>query len=187
MNIEKGKRVKVAAKEEADELTDFIYNQHKIPKEKWRYSLRSSAATGCGWIATYNALHLMGHQVQPEKLIRYYECQVPLLNGNLGTFILGPALYFKQKGFRVKVAVRRSKFDEMAKNGDACVLFYFWRRKYKLGAHFITVSYQDGKYVGYNTFRNSVRPDILGESLEKFLKRQKYILPILTVIGNKGD
>ena len=32
MNIEKGKRVKVAAKEEADEFADFIYNQHMIPK-----------------------------------------------------------------------------------------------------------------------------------------------------------
>ena len=41
-------------------MVDLIYNQKKIPKDQWRYGFRSSAATGCGWIATYNALQLMG-------------------------------------------------------------------------------------------------------------------------------
>ena len=50
-------------------MDDLIYNQHKIPKEKWRYGFRSSAATGCGWIATYNALRLMGYRATPEDLI----------------------------------------------------------------------------------------------------------------------
>lgn len=34
---------------------DLIYNQRKIPKDQWRYGFRTSADTGCGWIATYNA------------------------------------------------------------------------------------------------------------------------------------
>ena len=29
-------------------MDDLIYNQTKIPKDQWRYGLRSSAATGCG-------------------------------------------------------------------------------------------------------------------------------------------
>ena len=53
-------------------MDDLIYNQTKIPKEQWRYGLRTSAATGCGWIATYNALRLMGYAAEPEELIRYY-------------------------------------------------------------------------------------------------------------------
>ena len=40
-------------------MMDLIYNQHQIPREQWRYGLRSSAAVGCGWIATYNALRLL--------------------------------------------------------------------------------------------------------------------------------
>ena len=54
-------------------MDDLIYNQTKIPKEKWRYGLRTSAATGCGWVATYNALRLMDYRAEPEELIRYYE------------------------------------------------------------------------------------------------------------------
>ena len=49
---------------------DLIYCQRDIPKKQWRYGFRSSAATGCGWIATYNALQLMGYRAEPEKLIR---------------------------------------------------------------------------------------------------------------------
>ena len=163
----------------------MIYNQHQIPKKQWRYGFRSSAATGCGWIATYNALRILGYSAKPEKLIRYYERQLPLINGNMGTFILGPAIYFKQRGFRVKVTARRSMFDEMAQKSDVCVLFFYWRRKMKFGAHFIAVRYQDGKFIGYNTFKNSNGPDQLGVSLETFLKEKKYFGAVLMTICGK--
>ena len=58
-------------------MDELIYNQTKIPKEQWRYGFRSSAATGCGWIAVYNALRLMGYYSSPENLIRYFERQLP--------------------------------------------------------------------------------------------------------------
>lgn len=161
---------------------ELIYNQRKIPKKQWRYGLRASAATGCGWIATYNALCLMGHKVRPEKLIRYFERQFPLINGNFGTFLPGPAIYFWQKGFRVRVSLKREKFDELAKNSDAVILFYYWRRKYKFGAHFVAFRYEDGKFMGYNTFGNSTGPDDCGASLEAFVKRQKYFGAVLMAI-----
>ena len=50
----------------------LIHNQRDIPKNQLGYGLRSSAATGCGWIATYHALRLMGYRAVPEKLIRYF-------------------------------------------------------------------------------------------------------------------
>ena len=50
-----------------DHKARLIINQCKIPKKKWRYGFRPSAATGCGWIATYNAMQLLGYDVQPRK------------------------------------------------------------------------------------------------------------------------
>ena len=43
-------------------MSALIYNQNHIPKDQYRYGLRSSAQVGCGWIATYNALCLMGYE-----------------------------------------------------------------------------------------------------------------------------
>ena len=167
-------------------MKDLIYCQRDIPKEKWRYGLRSSAAVGCGWIATYNALRLMGWRAKPEELIRYYEWQLPLVHGNAGTMILGPAVCMRQMGFPVKVTARRKDFDGLARESDVCILFYHWRRKLKLGAHFVAVEYRDGRFVGYNTYTNSTGPDHYGDSLDGFLKRKGYFGAVLIGIKNKA-
>ena len=166
-------------------MDDLIYNQRKIPKNQWRYGLRTSAATGCGWIATYNALRLMRYKADPEELIRYYERQLPLVHGNAGTSVLGPAVFFLHHGFDVKVSPNRKKFDAMVKEADVSILFYYWRNRYKFGAHFVTVTHMDGRFTGYNTYRTSEGPDDYGESLEVFLKKRKYFGPVLIAIRDK--
>ena len=60
-------------------MEDLIYCQKDIPKAQWKYGLRSSAATGCGWIAAYNALYLMGYEAKPEELIAAFQRQLPVL------------------------------------------------------------------------------------------------------------
>ena len=166
-------------------MKDLIYCQKDIPKEQWRYGLRTSAATGCGWIATYNALRLMGYWAQPEKLIRMYERMLPLVHGNAGTSILAPALAFRNWGFPVRVVWNPGKFDEAAKESDVCIVFYYWRGKWKLGAHFVTVQHREGRFVGYNTYSNSKGPDDWTESMAAFLKQKKYFGAVLIGIKDK--
>ena len=166
-------------------MNDLIHNQKRIPKEQWRYGFRSSAAVGCGWIATYNALRILGYKAKPEDLIRYYERQLPLIHGNAGTSFWGPALFFRQQGFSVEVVARRERFDETARNADVSIVFYHWRNKWKFGAHFVTVEHKDGKFVGYNTYSNSSGPDLYGESLDGFLKKKKYFGAVLITIRKK--
>lgn len=163
-------------------MDGLIYNQRKIPKGQWRYGLRSSAAVGCGWIATYNALCLLGRKVEPEKLIRYFEKQLPLIHGNTGTNVLGPAVCLKQLGYTVKVSARRKEFDEMARQARVCVLFYHWRKGLKLGAHFVALEHREGGFVGYNTYTNSTGPDGYGPSLEEFLKKKGYFGCVLAAV-----
>ena len=166
-------------------MNDLIYNQTKIPKSQWRYGFRSSAATGCGWIATYNALRLMGYRTTPEKLIRYFERQFPLVHGNCGTSIWGPALYFRKWGFPVKMTADRRRFDALARQGDVCILFYRWRRGWRFGAHFVALRHTPDGFVGYNTYRTSEGPDHYGQSLETWLAKNGYFLPVMTVIHRK--
>ena len=168
-------------------MEDLIYCQRDIPKEQWRYGFRSSAATGCGWIATYNALRLLGRPAEPEELIRYYERQLPLIHGNLGTTILAPAFYFKKKGYRVEWASCYDRFDDLAKASDVCILFYRWRDKWKLGAHFICLQHTERGFIGYNTYRNSKGPNHYGESLANVLRAKKYFGAVLIGIRKPGE
>lgn len=166
-------------------MDGLIYNQRDIPKEQWRYGLRSSAAVGCGWIATYNALRLLGHPAEPEEIIRSYERQIPLIHGNTGTMLFAPALFFKQRGFPVELVLAREKFDDAAKSADVCILFYRWTGKWKLGAHFVALRHEAGGFVGYNTYRNSKGPDRYGPSLSELLRKKKYFGCVLLCIRNK--
>ncbi len=166
-------------------MDGLIYNQRKIPKDKWRYGLRSSAATGCGWIATYNALRLLGKRAKKEDLIRYYERQLPLLHGNTGTSIWGPAAFFRHHGFRVEVALRRERFDALAAAYPVCILFYYWRKGLKVGAHFVALHKSGPGFVGYNTYTDSTGPDSYGESLDAFLKKRGYFGCVLMGISEK--
>lgn len=153
-------------------MKDLIYCQRQIPREELRYGFRASADTGCGWIATYNALRLLGKRARKEDLIRYYERQLPLLHGNTGTSFWGPAVFFRQHGFRVTMEVRRSRFDALAENSRACILFYYWRKKFKIGGHFVALHKTERGIVGYNTYNNSTGPDLYGPSLDAYLKKR---------------
>ncbi len=166
-------------------MNDLIYNQREIPKEQYRYGFRASADTGCGWVATHNALRLMGYKTDIEQLIRYYEMQLPLIHGNAGTSFWGPAVCFRNWDFPVKLVFDRKRFDAEAKQADACILFYRWRRQYKMGAHFVALHHTDQGFVGYNTYRNSTGPDAYGESLDDFLRGKKYFGCVLIAIQDK--
>lgn len=166
-------------------MNDLIYNQHEIPKEQWRYGFRSSAAVGCGWIATYNALRLMGYRAEPEALIRMYEKMLPLLHGNGGTTVLAPAFCFKKWGFPVETAWKREEFDALAGKSDVCILFYHWKKDWKMGAHFVAVRRTEDGFIGYNTFKNSRGPDRYGDSLEGWLAERKYFGAVLIGIRDR--
>ena len=166
-------------------MNDLIYNQREIPPEEHRYGLRASADVGCGWVATYNALRLLGYRTDIDELIRCLEWQLPLIHGNAGTSFWGPAVCFRKWGFPVKVVLDRKRFDDSAREADVCVLFYHWRNRYRLGAHFVALRRTRTGFVGYNTYRNSTGPDAYGESLEEFLRREGYFGAVLIAIQNK--
>ena len=166
-------------------MKELIYNQNDIPRDQWRYGFRSSAAVGCGWVATHNALRLMGYETDIPELIKYYERQLPLIHGNAGTSFWGPGLLFRQWGFPVKASIKPSEYDDLAREADACILFYRWHEKWKLGAHFVALHHTEKGFVGYNTYQNSKGPDYYGSSLRDFLKKRRYYATFLIAIHKK--
>ena len=167
-------------------MDGLIYNQTRIPRQEHRYGFRASAEVGCGWVATYNALRLLGYKTDIEKLIRYYEWQLPLVHGNAGTSFWGPAVCFRKWGFSVNLVMDTNRFDQAAGEADVSILFYRWHQKWKIGAHFVALHHTEKGFVGYNTFRNSEGPDLYGPSLNDFLKERKYFGCILITIHGKS-
>ena len=161
---------------------DLILNQTKIPRNRWRYGLRGSAATGCGWIAGYNALLLLGRPETPETVLSWFVRRRPLLNGLIGTTFGSMLAFFRKRGYTVITAFRKNNFDRLARESDVCVMFYFWRRGWRVGAHYVALQHTPEGFVGYNTFRNSTGPDRYGDSLPSFLKGRHGALPALIAL-----
>lgn len=166
-------------------MAELIYNQNRIPREQWRYGLRSSAKTGCGWIALYNALVLLGEEPDPQQLIRACERQVPLINGNAGTILFSPGQLLKRWGYPVRISALPEQFDRLCRQSDAAILFYYWREGFRLGAHFVALHHTDQGFLGYNTYSNSSGPDAYGQSLEAFLRQRKYFGCVVTAVKKK--
>ena len=163
----------------------MICNQHDIPRDAHRYGLRASAEVGCGWIATYNALKLLGQTTDIDALIHYFEWQLPLIHGNFGTSFWGPQRCFETWGFPNRLIFDRKRFDAEGRQADACIVFYHWAKKGRAGAHFVALKPSLEGFTGYNTFRDSVGPDDWGASIEGFLRRQGYFGCVLLAIYKK--
>ena len=85
----------------------------------------------------------------------------------------------------MKIVVDRKRFDMEAAAADCCILFYRWRKKLTMGAHFVALHHTDRGFVGYNTYSNSTGPDFYGSSLDGFLKQRNYFGCVLIAIQNR--
>ncbi len=166
---------------------NLIYCQRDIPRHELRYGLHSSAATGCGWIAVYNILTLYGKHPDPKAIIYELEHDLPYLNGLCGSFLMSPAWVLRRHGFDVCFTTRRNKMDALAKQQQTGILFYWWKSKSKLGAHFVAVEKTEAGYIGYNTYSNSKGPDDLGSSIETFLDKRKYFGAVYFGVSEKTN
>ena len=72
----------------------FIVDQKQLELPYGRYG---SAAAGCGWIAVYNALQILGIDADMEKIRSDME-KLLFLGGWRATPFYVPALYFRHKG-----------------------------------------------------------------------------------------
>ena len=148
-----------------------------------------SRDSGCGWIATYNALLALGAQEHPADLIRHYEeTGGTIALGALGINPFSVADYFEKKGYQTEYeALPKSQgLDEKIKASGAAILNYIWFRDDGLpGAlHFVTVQWDEGrkKFVIYNSGAYGERDDdtrygvkLPKPSVEEWLEEENYI------------
>lgn len=169
----------------ASAMNDFIYNQHDIPKEQYRYGLRASGGRGLRHGSPSGTpCKFWGDKrtSRADPLLRMAAAPDPRQHRHL---LLGACGVLPEVGFPVKIVVDIKRFDEAAKNADACILFYHWRSKCRFGAHFAALHHTEKGFIGYNTYRNSTGADNYGSSLADFLRKRKYFGAVLLAINRK--
>ena len=140
----------------------FIYDQESADIGKLKFGFFNSSFNGCGWIATYNALILLGKTPKAEDIISEYELTGAILGGVFGVFPFAVANYFRVRGYSVKTTYNSKKVDSVAKDHTANILFYW----HSSGAHYFATKWDGTQFIGYNVW-GAKGPEYLGDSLTK--------------------
>lgn len=161
----------------------YISNQSTEEYKKTKYGLFGSVADNvCGAIAAFNMLAANGAALPLERIISALRKRLGLyFFGLLGTdpFAL---LFYLRRYLTVCFGFCNHSAAERFASCNSVVIMYFWRRKARLGGHFICgVRTRDGKFEFYNYGRGC------RAALPKFIKAMpaKHERPLF-IIGAYG-
>lgn len=136
-----------------------INGQGLPPVKDMRYGVTNVARAGCGLIAVYNALLLLGNPHRFQDVVAWGDRKAAALFALLGTLPWKAKRLFRRLGYTVTAVTDAAQFDRHARDADVC-LFTYWNRKGRIrqGMHTVCLQYRDGGIDVYNLFNN--RPGV---------------------------
>lgn len=134
--------------------TDGVINgQARLPYADYRIGLGSYGISGCAYIATYNAMQLIG---KPQSLALvtmevFAYGAVALGAGGAGPW--GTAAYFNAHGIEYEGSFFANRLTSNISEGSV-ITFTAW---YPGGWHAMTARYTNGEYWVYNRYNHDVQ------------------------------
>ena len=128
-------------------VAEYIDDQKNVDVAKIQMGVHTADYNGCGWIATYNIMHMLGKDMQPWEIVNYYETVGGALIG--GRFGVNPTAiegFFNTQGIKTSTDYFPASVDELIKNSGMAIFNYVHNN----GAHYIAVEYDNGKFITYN-------------------------------------
>ena len=125
-----------------DDQSEIDYMQMGFYGAKWN---------GCGWIATYNAMLMLGRPQPAADIIKHYD----QIGNNIlfGTFGAAPGAvtrYFSKQGVKGKYNANPFSMppdiETVAQNASACIILY----RHGRGAHYAAFQWNGTRYYVYN-------------------------------------
>ena len=138
---------------------NYINDQHASPVADVPVGLGNVSWSGCGPVATYNALLTLNDKVDLEEVIDYYENNGYLLfEGLMGTPPVAVRKFFEDRGYKViKVVFSQENAETvrwLSQNADASIMWYAYTHGFNdllIGAHFIEYHKSGSSFIGHNT------------------------------------
>jgi len=150
------------------DMSSLIDDQRQSPANQIRMGSTDGRNegwyNGCGWVATYNALILLGTPEHPADIVRHFETSGgTVLGGMFGTYPNAIEAYLRSMGY----PVNHTLFPQLTLDIDAAVkasrvsiLAYM----HTSAAHYITIEYRQDidKFIVYNDSFARARSASLG-------------------------
>jgi hypothetical protein len=151
-------------------VTGFIDEQITGTAAKIQMGVHTGDYNGCGWIATYNVLHMLGKDMQPWEIVAHYDkTGGALIDGNAGVNPEAISLFFTMRGIKTKTTYLPDNVDELIKKSGVAIFNYV----HSSGAHYVAVEYKDGKFVIYND--NDENTALAASSIDAWMQRREWL------------
>lgn len=136
-------------------VSGLINGQGLSPVKDMRYGIVDIARSGCGVIAVYNALMLLGSPHRFHDVIAWGDKKASAAFGLLGTLPWKARSLFQRLGYAVTAVTDQGLFDRHARRADVC-LFTYWNRKgsVRQGMHTVCLQYRSGAIEIYNLYNS---------------------------------
>ena len=185
------------------DLTTLIENQNRSPANQVRMGTREGMNegwyNGCGWVAVYNALILLGNPKHPAEIVMYFETTGgTVFGGVFGTYPNAIESYLASLGYNVKHTLFPKltvNIDDVARASRVIILAY----AHKSAAHYATVEYREDidKFIVYNDgfararsanfgFQNETAAGAAIDSISAFISETSDILFSFSLIAVNG-
>jgi len=138
------------------DLITLIDNQHQPPASLIRMGSREGLNegwyNGCGWIAAYNALIILGNPMHPAEIVYHFETGGGTVwDGVFGTYPHAIERLFVGQGYNVNHRLFPQvnfNLDNAIRNSRVAILAYM----HTSAAHYIVIEYrpEDGTFIVYN-------------------------------------
>jgi len=149
------------------DLSALIDDQNKSPANQVRMGTAENRNegwyNGCGWIAAYNALILLGNPKHPAEIVRDFETSGTVMGGVYGTYPNAIVRYLSDCGHSAEHVLFPQvsvNIDNVIKAAGIAILGYAHTK----AAHYVTIEYRarDDAFVVYNDGFARSRSTLLG-------------------------
>ena len=110
--------------------------------------------SGCGAIATFNAMSVLGLEPKMEDIVDFYEHNGLILNAAMGVNPSAVKKYLKSKGLQWKFYSKSKDWDACLGKDQIAILLYWWVNRKGCGAHYVSVERTDEGINVYNEYGN---------------------------------
>ena len=136
-----------------DKILQFPLNGQRLGKLKdMRIGNCSFAGSGCGAIATFNALSLSGIQPDMVDIVDFYEHKGLILNAGWGTNPVAVKNYLSGKGLSLKCFKGSESLRVCLQKDETAILLYWWVTAKECGAHYVSIEPCEQGIRIYNVF-----------------------------------
>ena len=169
-------------------MNGLINKQHTDEFKHTRYGLLGNVSdNGCGAIAAYNILNFEGIETSFDEVVKGIGMRLGMVIGlgKLGTNLISLMLYLA-KYFVLRIRFLFLKRGRTMTNCSSVLIFYYWRSKKRIGAHYISAHRcEDGLFDVYNYAFRPIHVD-LTEFISGMREKHEYPIWLVGIVKRKG-